>query len=41
MKFEEYIRNNKEGFNEEVPVGLWMKINTQLPKKNWANMIVH
>lgn len=38
MKFEEYIRNNKEGFDEEVPAGLWMKINMQLPKKKnpWA-----
>lgn len=38
MKFEEYIKNNKGAFEEEAPSGLWMKINTQLPKKKnpWA-----
>lgn len=38
MKLEDYIRQNKAAFEEEVPQEAWMKIRKQLPRRKtpWA-----
>lgn len=41
MKLEDYIRQNKAAFEEDVPQGAWMKIREQLPRRKtpWATYI--
>lgn len=33
MKLEEYIKRNRKDFEDELPPDLWVKVQTQLPKK--------
>jgi hypothetical protein len=33
MRLEELIQKNRQAFEEEVPAGSWMKIQTHLPRK--------
>lgn len=33
MRLEELIQKNRQAFEEEVPAGSWMKIQTRLPRK--------
>lgn len=33
MKLEKFIENNRAGFEEELPIGMWERIEKDLPKK--------
>jgi uncharacterized membrane protein YraQ (UPF0718 family) len=40
MKLEKFIESNKSSFEEELPEGIWAKIDKELPKKKSSFLVI-